>query len=592
VEHGSPRSPADADGPVGFDLRGRALDGRYRLLERLGAGGMGTVYLAEHTALETKVAVKVMRPDLAAEERHRRRFLREAKAASAIKSDRVVRTSDFGVTGDGHVYFVMEFIEGEDLAKLLRRERRLPWVRARSLLIEIAQALAAAHDVGIVHRDVKPSNCMLVYDSEQTHVKVLDFGVAKMVHDRPTEELTGTSEMLGTVSYMAPELTQGKSATRRSDIYSFGVLMYRVLTGFEPFRGETAFQVLVHHVSTPPMPPTALAADIPLAVEACILRAMQKDPAARWPDCHAIVQALEQIDARQEATAVSPAPAQWSVATSADVATVMESGPIPMPGTLPGSTLASEPHADTDAIGRGTGRRWGDTNVSESITRTRPTPRAGAIAAVGLGVALAAAVATSVWWLQSRPVTDGSAAEARLVPTNHEPEHEDVPEPVEGVEGPVASAPLVAPDRDATPAEGQPEDPVEPDEVEAPPSDAEAPGVVADSDQGPTTSSVTRRQGKSTSKPQPVKKSASPPSVPSDDAAGAKLRREIVGTCPADDGSPSRLRIKAAIGTDGRVLSATVGGGTPAQRGCARQVAKRQRFPAGATRVYAFEVDA
>jgi serine/threonine protein kinase len=294
---------ADAEGveDEGPDLSGTVLDGRYHLLHRLGAGGMGVVYVANHLKLRTRVAVKLLKHQFSSPyTKHRKRFLREAQAAATIQDPNVVRIMDFGETEDNKVYFVMEFIEGKDLGELLEELGSMPWQRVRDIALQVASALAAAHSHGIIHRDVKPSNCVIFDDARRDTkdaIKVLDFGIAKvnLEGDKTTEALTGTDELFGTVAYMAPELVDGTPASPASDIYALGVMLFRMLTGRLPFEGPTPLKVLTLHLTEEPPRPREIKPSIPVDVEALILRCLEKQPEGRFSGMEELAVALRSI---------------------------------------------------------------------------------------------------------------------------------------------------------------------------------------------------------------------------------------------------------------------------------------------------------
>ncbi len=282
------------------DLTGQVLNDRYRLLEKLGEGGMAEVYLAEHIAIGKRCAIKLM----FAEHCHKQdlidRFLQEARAASAIEHENVVEITDFGRAPNGSVYFAMEYLAGEDLADTLERERRLPWYRVRGLAGQLCQALAAAHAKGIVHRDLKPENCFrITRGGNPDFIKVLDFGIAKIVSDVGDggKGLTRTGSIFGTPEYMSPEQAAGEKVDRRADIYSLGVILYELLTGHTPFTAENYMGVLAKHMFEAPVAPRVRApeADIPAAAEAVILKAMQKDRDLRFQDMVEFAAAIEAV---------------------------------------------------------------------------------------------------------------------------------------------------------------------------------------------------------------------------------------------------------------------------------------------------------
>lgn len=268
------------------DLRGVVLDGRYRIIDLLGQGGMGNVYEAVHVTLDKRLAIKTLHPRLAHDERFRERFLREAKAASTIHHPNVVQIMDFGDTPDGSVYFVMEFLDGKDLRALLKQRKKLPWSETQAILQQATSALAAAHRHNIIHRDIKPGNCFLtpIAGSGQL-VKLLDFGIAKVGAEADAAAgaaaLTGTGEVFGTATYMAPEQARGKNLDARSDIYSLGIMAYEMLTGQVPYTGVNPIHVITRHLSDDPKPLREHDASIPAAVEALVLQTMAKKPEDR-----------------------------------------------------------------------------------------------------------------------------------------------------------------------------------------------------------------------------------------------------------------------------------------------------------------------
>jgi eukaryotic-like serine/threonine-protein kinase len=274
-------------------LVGTVLADRYKLLSKLGEGAMGWVFLAEHTEIGKKLAIKVMRPSLCRLPEAVRRFRREARAASQIGSKHIVDVTDFGTTPNGAVFFVMEFLEdGEDLGKLLKREGRLPWPRVQNIMVQLCDALQAAHDAGIIHRDVKPANFYRVTQGgEHDFIKVLDFGIARLAN--PTDSIvTQTGVVMGTPDFMAPEQAQGRHVDHLADIYSLGATCYALLTGRPPFSGNNEYDVIYKHLNETARPPSMLARELPEWVDHVVLKAMRKEPAQRYPSMRDFGKAL------------------------------------------------------------------------------------------------------------------------------------------------------------------------------------------------------------------------------------------------------------------------------------------------------------
>ena len=278
---------------MGADLVGVALLDRYQVLERIGDGGMGTVYLAEHTAILKKFAVKVLSPELSVRPDHVDRFMREARSASMINHPNVVEITDFGATPDGQPFFVMEYLQGKDLSQVIAEAGSLPWKRVRAIALQLCHALQAAHDQGVIHRDMKPGNVVLVKrGNTPEHVKVLDFGIAKVLGEAEVKGLTQSGTVVGTPEYMSPEQGWGQPVDHRGDIYAVGVMIYELLTGKIPFSGATMMEILNRHMFEVPdikMP------NIPEEVGAIILKAMQKDRALRFQSMNELGAAIEAV---------------------------------------------------------------------------------------------------------------------------------------------------------------------------------------------------------------------------------------------------------------------------------------------------------
>ena len=280
----------------------RSLDGtilldRYRIVERLGAGGMGVVYVAEHIALKKRCAIKVLADEYAGKQDIVERFLQEARAASMIAHENVVEITDYGQTPSGSVFFVMEMLVGEDLAHTVARHGPLPWERVRPIMVQICRALAAAHDKGIIHRDMKPENCFRIERAGTTDfIKVLDFGIAKVTGDESEGKgLTKTGMIFGTPEYMSPEQAQGMKVDHRADIYAVGIILYELLTGKVPFSADTFMGVLTKHMFEVPVAPSSLAPGITPEVESVILKALQKDREHRFSTMREFLAAIESV---------------------------------------------------------------------------------------------------------------------------------------------------------------------------------------------------------------------------------------------------------------------------------------------------------
>jgi len=275
------------------DISGSVLHGRYRVTRLVGSGSMGDVYDGVDLSTGGRVALKVLKPERAVREVFRHRFLREAKSAVLIDHPNVVDVLDYGETPEGLLFIAMEFLEGEDLSSYLGRNGRLQWPHAAGVLGQIAAALAAAHDCGVVHRDVKPSNILLRQDgSGGLIVKLLDFGVAKLDNQMVSRVLTRAEDVVGTVLYMSPEQAEGRSADLRSDVYAFGVTAFQTLTGVVPFPGRDLFKVMSAHLSEPPPDPAGQAPEMPPWGSRFILRCLEKKPEDRYQSMHDVLSVL------------------------------------------------------------------------------------------------------------------------------------------------------------------------------------------------------------------------------------------------------------------------------------------------------------
>ena len=276
---------------------GTTINGRYRIDEAIGRGGMSTVYKGFDTTLERPVAVKVMHRDVARDGDQLERFRREARAIARLSSPYVVGVIDAGEDEDGTPFIVLEYVEGETLKDRIKRMGRLPVTEAVAYAIEVARGLQAAHESDIVHRDVKPQNVLL---NEDGAARVTDFGIARSLRD---EGLTADGRVLGTTDYVSPEQALGHGVTPQSDLYSLGVVLYEMLTGDVPFRGETPVSVAMHHVRDELPDVQAGRPEISSALAAIVDTATAKDLDVRYRDAAALIADLEEALAIESARA-------------------------------------------------------------------------------------------------------------------------------------------------------------------------------------------------------------------------------------------------------------------------------------------------
>jgi serine/threonine-protein kinase len=460
----------------GIAAVGDVLAGKYRVDKILGIGGMGMVVAATHLELDQRVALKFMLPNAAESPETSARFLREAKAAGRLNSDHVCRMVDLGRLDSGAPYIVMEYLQGENLAALLRRHGPLRVEDAVDYILQAVEGLAEAHAHGIVHRDLKPDNLFIHRRNDGgTVLKVLDFGISKIsLHGVATR----TGDIMGSPAYMAPEQMEStRSVDQRADVWSLGVVLYQLVTGRAPFHGETLPLLCMHVVNDDPEPVSTIRGDLPDGFEAVVMRCLQKDPDQRCPDVGELARALAPFGPTNASTSASRIQIVLSRTGRHDSAAVISTG-------VPPGTPAAGPALDSERIspntlvgtsgqslgGRGEGRSWGV---------------AGAVLA-GLGVG--AVVVVMLWrtgWFGDAGLRDvpavakpspgpgagqASAAEPARPPA---PIVEPIVEPI--VDPPRAAA--AAPPGPALSAPAAPAPPAPSPPAAAPPAPATAPPI-------------------------------------------------------------------------------------------------------------------
>ncbi len=389
---GAPAEPGDV--PADRDpWIGRVVDRRYRVVMRLGSGGMGVVYQVEHLHLGKKAAMKVLTPDGAAQPEMVRRFRNEAQAVSKLDHPNIVQTFDFGQC-DGALYLVMEYVNGEDLSALIRREGPWSFARAARLFAQVCAGLIEAHEAGIVHRDLKPENLMVVKRRDGTeHLKILDFGLAKLrerATDSERSSVSSGGQVIGTPYYMAPEQVRGEPLDARADLYSVGATLYRVLTGVPPFDAPSPMSVLAKHLTDELVPPCARAPERALPPEAdrIVLRAMEKAASDRYAS------ALEMRDDLERALSELGAGARASFSSSSSSSLSPPPSPAELdPVPVSRADALTVPIDDSDIVGYGDWLRRSDVDDYEwGLRRRRLMTRLllplAAVAALGGGVAL------------------------------------------------------------------------------------------------------------------------------------------------------------------------------------------------------------
>src|SRR5262252_3957165 len=292
---------------VADPLLGQTLAGKYRIESLIKRGGMGAVYRGKHVLMDKTVAIKVLKPSLAGDDAVVARFSREAKAASRISHPHAVSVTDFGESENGVVFLVMEYLDGQTLKEVIKSDGPMTLARTTEIIRQVAGALDAAHEQGVIHRDLKSDNIMLSKTNGGEWAKVLDFGIAKIQQPEGGRDIdiTAANLVIGTPQYMSPEqCSQSGPIDARSDVYSLGIIVYEMLAGRVPFTGESPTVIMMKQVQDEPPVITEARPDVPVAVAQIISRALAKTPADRFQSAGALSQALADVAAVSEEAAV------------------------------------------------------------------------------------------------------------------------------------------------------------------------------------------------------------------------------------------------------------------------------------------------
>jgi eukaryotic-like serine/threonine-protein kinase len=422
--------------------------GSYRLLEVLGEGGMGVVYMAEHTRLGRRVALKTLRADFAENPQAVRRFFGEARAVNKIRHQNIVEITDFVEEAGGDNYYIMELLRGKPLSQVIDNEGVQPLPRSIGIMAQVARALQAVHDAGIIHRDLKPDNVFLIERSGQPDfVKLLDFGVAKLIDavDTIGVHSTAAGAILGTPEYMSPEQASGKPVDHRTDVYSFGILLYELVTGVLPLRGANFGELVVKHLTVTPTPPTrvlGLPHVVPAELEDTILACMEKDADARPERIDMVADQLEVIAEVNgwelpTYTAVPRSSGRLgSVTGPQDIVPLRRTPAVGLPA------IANAPTLEITARGSGQLPVTPASSVTMRAATLPPAPRRRWPLVLAIGAVLAGAGAYAVFALQpdDKPVEQPIVAAPAVAPV---PELKTAPPP-EPIEIEIESAPIGA----------------------------------------------------------------------------------------------------------------------------------------------------
>ena len=339
---------------------GEIIDGRYRITKKLGEGGMGEVFAAEHLHIDKRFAIKLLRPEIVSNPEAVSRFRQEARSASSIGHKNIIGIEDFGQLPDGRIYMCMELLNGAPLNDMIKQPMAVD--RLLNILIQTGHGLAAAHHKNITHRDMKPENIYVTVGPNNEDIpKLLDFGIAKVAGNDGQNNLTRTGTIFGTPFYMAPEQALGQQVDARADVYAMGVIMYEVFSGTLPFQGESFMGILTQHITTDPEPVAQRAAaagrTLPPGLADVISRCMAKDPNRRYPTMDALVQALVDVYRAIAGAGMSSYMEAFAAPRSASHTPQVGSGTGPYPPPPPGTGPYPPPPSSLPTVvhGHGTG---------------------------------------------------------------------------------------------------------------------------------------------------------------------------------------------------------------------------------------------
>ncbi len=316
---------------------GKVLEGKYLIVSRIGAGGMGNVYRGRHTKMEANVAIKILHASMVSDAKAVERFRREARAALAVNHPNAIQVMDFGVTEDQTVFIVMELLDGVSLQKVLETEKIVSVERTVKIFKQICAAVSAAHAKDVIHRDLKPDNVIILhYNQPGEQVKVLDFSIAKVTSaDKNAQALTEVGLVVGTPQYMSPEQAQGIDLDKRADIYSLGVVLYQMFTGALPFTAASSMALALKHIHALPRPVREVNNKIPLEIETVVMKAMAKRPTDRQQTADELADELEKALMASGRSATTSSFGGKTSTSSSGQSPITTSNPVSQSGSTP-----------------------------------------------------------------------------------------------------------------------------------------------------------------------------------------------------------------------------------------------------------------